>query len=154
MDNISKYISYEEGTKSRTAETLGIDNTPNQAQLAAMRLLAKEVFEPLREHFNRPIVVTSFFRSPQLNKMVGGSATSQHTNGEAMDIKVTGSNPSNADIFLFIKDRLKFDQLIWEHGNEQNPAWVHVSYSATNNRGQVLRAKKTTGKTRYTPWIG
>jgi zinc D-Ala-D-Ala carboxypeptidase len=100
------------------------------------------VFEPLRIHLNTPIQISSGFRSLQVNKMIGGAKTSQHTKGEAMDLQIGSKG------FNFIKDKLQFDQLIWEFGNDENPAWVHVSYSS-KNRKQVLKATKKNGKTIY-----
>lgn len=148
MENISRHITYKEATGSPTARRLKIDNTPNAQELEAMKLLAESVFEPVREHFNKPILVTSFFRSKALNKAVGGSATSQHMLGEAMDIKAT-KGFTNKDIFEFIKNNLDFDQVIWEFGSANEPAWVHVSYRKNKNRKQALRATKVGGVTKY-----
>jgi len=137
---ISKNISYKEGTHSNTAIRRRMKNEPNEEQLKAMKTLAKKVFEPLRENFGEPIRVNSFFRSIALNKAIGGSRTSQHCSGEAMDID--GMNGvSNKKLFDYIKKNLDFDQLIWEFGNDKNPDWVHVSYkSVKENRKQVLKA--------------
>lgn len=77
--------------------------------------------------------------------MIGGAKSSQHTKGEAMDIKI------GAKGFFFIKDKLDFDQLIWEFGNYENPQWVHVSFSQ-RNRKQVLKATKQNGKTKYSSY--
>ena len=86
MDRISKHITYAEGIHSNTAKRKGIDNTPNQTQVEAMKLLASEIFEPLREWVGGPIKVNSFFRSVALNEAIGGAASSQHCKGQAMDI--------------------------------------------------------------------
>ena len=149
---ISKHISIKEATRSNTAERLGIDNFPDSPTLVNMQALAENVFEPLREHFGHPIYITSFYRSPELNKAIGGSSTSQHCKGEAIDIDDVIGESTNADFFNYIKDNLDFDQLIWEFGNDDSPNWVHVSYSASNNRGNVLKAVKKNGKTKYTLW--
>ena len=149
---ISKHISIKEATRSNTAERLGIDNFPDSPTLVNMQALAENVFEPLREHFGHPIYITSFYRSPELNKAIGGSTTSQHCKGEAIDIDDVIGESTNADFFNYIKDNLEFDQLIWEFGNDDNPNWVHVSYNASNNRGNVLKAVKENGKTKYTLW--
>lgn len=117
-----------------------------------MQALAENVFEPLREHFGHPIYITSFYRSPELNKAIGGSPSSQHCKGEAIDIDDVIGESTNADFFNYIKDNLDFDQLIWEFGNDGSPNWVHVSYRASNNRGNVLKAVKENGKTKYTLW--
>ena len=149
MDNISPHISYAEATASSTAKSRGISNDPNPDQLAAMKQLAEKVFEPVRTHFNVPIRINSFFRSPDLNKAIGGSTTSQHCKGEAMDIDAL-KDITNRDIFIYIKDNLDWDQMIWEFGNDENPDWVHVSYKLSgSNRKQMLRAQKVGGRTSY-----
>lgn len=145
---ISDHISLTEATYSQTAEIYGIKNLPGLNEIAAMRRLAIEVFEPLRAHIRKPIRVNSFFRSPELNKKVGGSINSQHCKGEAMDISSMDPSYTNADLFHYIRDHLPFDQLIWEFGDDQNPQWVHVSYS-NNNRKQVLVSIKENGKIKY-----
>ena len=140
--NISKHISYKEANHSDTATRRGIKNEPNDEQLAAMKVLAKNVFEPLRVHFNEPIHINSFFRSVALNKTIGGSRTSQHCTGEAIDIKGT-NGITNKQLFDYIKNNLEFDQLIWEFGTDKNPDWVHVSYTTTQlNRKSILKAVK------------
>ena len=140
--NLSAHVTLAEFQDSSTATTHGINNKMNESQIASAKLLCENVFEPLRSYLNTPIKISSGFRSLQLNKMIKGSSTSQHTKGEAMDIKV------GAKGFNFIKDKLEFDQLIWEFGNDENPQWVHVSYSS-KNRKQVLKATKKNGKTIY-----
>jgi len=148
---ISRHVSYKEGVYSNTALRLGIDNTPNNEQLANMELVAEEVFEPLRLWIGGPIKINSFFRSPNLNTAIGGSKTSQHCKGQAIDIDDTFGKATNAEMYHFIKDNLDFDQMIWEFGNDDNPAWVHVSYvSAEKNRNRCLKAYKEKGKTKYT----
>ena len=114
-----------------------------------MKVTCKCVFEPIREHFNQPIYISSFYRSPELNTAIGGSKNSQHCKGEALDIDDVFGTVTNADIFNYIKERLDFDQLIWEFGDDQNPAWVHVSYRLGNNRRRILKAYKSQGKTAY-----
>ena len=149
---ISKHLTFEECTHSDTADKLGIvNNNPNLDTIENMKLLAEKVFEPIREHFNTPIHVSSVFRGIPLNVAIGGSKTSQHCGGQAMDIDMGDKGkPSNFEIFQFIKKNLIFDQLIWELGNDKNPSWVHVSYSNLKNRKQVLKARKNElGKTYY-----
>ena len=151
MSKISKHISYEEATYSTTANRRGIDNTPGDEELASMICAAERIFEPVREHFGVPIGVTSFYRSEALNRAVGGSRTSSHIKGEAMDLDADlYGGLTNREIFDYIKCNLEFDQLIWEFGNDENPAWVHVSYSSMSNRGEVLKASKVNGRTVYT----
>ena len=147
---ISKNISYKEATLSTTAKRLGIDNTPNAEQFSNMVHVAENVFQPVREHFDTPIYVSSFYRSEALNKAIKGSSSSTHMKGEAMDLDADVYNKvTNAEIFHYIKDNLEFDQLIWEFGTNQNPDWVHVSLSKGVNRKQVLVAKRVHGKTVY-----
>ena len=147
---ISEHISYKEGVYSRTATRLDIDNEPNNEQMDNMCLLAQEVFEPLRMWVGGPIKINSFFRSPKLNKAIGGSTKSQHCHGQAIDIDDTFGRATNAEMFDFIKEHLDFDQMIWEFGDEDNPDWVHVSYVSENkNRNRCLQAYKENGKTKY-----
>ena len=147
---ISKHISFKEATISRTATRLDIDNEPNKEQLTNMKLVAEEVFEPLRKWAGGPIKINSFFRSPKLNKAIGGSSKSQHCKGYAIDLDDTFKHKTNAEMFNWIKDNLDFDQMIWEFGNDNNPNWVHVSYvSKKENRNRCLKAYKSDGKTAY-----
>lgn len=140
--NLSAHVTLAEFQDSSTATTHGINNKMNESQIASAKLLCENVFEPLRIYLNTPIKISSGFRSVQLNKMIKGSSTSQHTKGEAMDLQI------GANGFFFIKDKLDFDQLIWEFGNDENPSWIHVSFSS-KNRKQVLKATKKNGKTIY-----
>ena len=149
MDNISKHISYREATRSDTALRKGIDNTPGVEQLESMEAIAERVFEPLREWVGGPVKVNSFFRSPELNVAVGGSTKSQHCKGEAIDLDDTFGYKTNAEMFNYIKNNIEFDQLIWEFGDDENPAWVHVSYISPQNRHKCLKAYKEEGKTKY-----
>ncbi len=147
---ISKHISNKESVYSRTATRLGIDNKPNEKQLQNMVTVAEEIFEPLRMWVGGPIKINSFFRSPELNKAIGGSSKSQHCNGHAMDIDDTFGRATNAEMFDFIKENLDFDQMIWEFGDDNNPNWVHVSYvSPTENRRRCLKAYKENKITKY-----
>ena len=147
---ISKHISYKEGVHSITAIRKGIDNEPNEEQLANMKLVANNVFEPLRVFINGPIKVNSFFRSPDLNKAIGGSTKSQHCKGQAIDIDDTYGKATNAEMYWWVKENLDFDQMIWEFGNNDNPDWVHVSYvSPDKNRNRCLKAYREDGKTKY-----
>ena len=147
---ISKHISYKEGVYSVTAIRKGIDNQPNEEQLSNMKLVAEKIFEPVRTHFKVPIKVNSFFRSPDLNKAIGGSTKSQHCKGQAIDIDDTYGKIKNSDIYWWIKENLDFDQIIWEFGNNDNPDWVHVSYvSPDKNRNRCLKAYRDDGKTKY-----
>ena len=147
---ISKHISDKESVYSRTALRLDIDNTPTKEHKQNMVKLAEEVFEPLRAYVGGPIKINSFYRSPKLNKAIGGSTKSQHCNGQAIDIDDTFGRCTNAEMFGFIKKHLDFDQIIWEFGNDKNPNWVHVSYvSPQENRNRCLKAYKENNKTKY-----
>ena len=147
---ISKHISGKEGTYSRTAERLDINNVPDDDQLRAMELVAEKVFEPLREWVGGPIKINSFFRSVKLNKAIGGSHKSQHCHGQAIDIDDTFGRATNAEMYNWIKEHLEFDQMIWEFGDDENPNWVHVSYvNEIDNRNRCLKAYKENGKTKY-----
>ena len=147
---ISKHISYKEGVYSNTATRRGINNDPNDDQLENMELIAEKIFEPLRKWVGGPIKINSFFRSPELNTAIGGSSKSQHCKGQAMDLDDTFGKATNAEMYHWIKDNLDFDQMIWEFGDDDNPAWVHVSYvSKEENRNRCLLAYKENKKTKY-----
>ena len=147
---ISKHISNKESVYSRTAQRLNISNTPTEDHKQNMIELAENIFEPLRSYVGGPIKINSFFRSPELNKAIGGSSKSQHCNGQAVDLDDTFGRMTNAEMYRFIKDHLDFDQMIWEFGDDKNPNWVHVSYvSPQENRNRCLKAYKEKGKTKY-----
>ena len=147
---ISEHVSYKEGTYSITATRLGVDNTPDDEQLANMELVAEKVFEPLREWVGGPIKINSFFRGSKLNKAIGGARKSQHMKGQAMDIDDNYGHATNAEMYHWIRDNLDFDQLIWEFGDDDNPNWLHVSYvSPEKNRNRCLKAYKEQGRSKY-----
>jgi D-alanyl-D-alanine dipeptidase len=152
---LSEHLSLSEVTRSESAKRNGISNMPTEAHIENFKLLADKVFEPIRNHFRCPIHISSGYRSAELNKCIGGSATSQHCSGEAIDIDMDGSSNgvTNKMVFDYIKDTLDFDQLIWEFGTDANPDWVHVSYeSSGKQRRQILKAIRTNGKTSYVPY--
>ena len=150
MENISKHISYKEATRSNTALRRGIDNIPDVEELENMKLIAEKVFEPLRKWVGGPIKINSFYRSPELNVAIGGSKKSQHCHGQAIDIDDTYGHRSNASMFKHIRYNMDYEQIIWEFGDDKNPAWVHVSYvSEEKNRHRCLQAYKENGKTKY-----
>jgi len=152
---LSKNLSLGEFTHSQTAKRRGIDNTPTAKHLEAAKALAENVFQPIREHFGVPIFLSSGYRSDALNKAIGGSKTSQHSKGEAIDIDMDHRRgPENEEVFFFIKDNVDFDQMIWEFGTDTRPDWVHVSYNSDGEqRGQILAAKRNSkGKTYYETW--
>lgn len=135
---ISEKLTLAGATRSNKAAKLGILNIPNVEQIEAIKLVAEKIYDKVKEQFPS-CFIGSFFRNETLNRAVGGSKTSQHCKGEAIDID---SKNDNANIFNWIKDNLKFDQLIWEFGNETAPAWVHVSFKKTGNRNQIITIKK------------
>ena len=150
MENISKHISWHEGTYSRTGERRDLDNTPNEEQLKCMKEVAENLFEPLREWVGGPIKINSFFRGEPVNTAIGGSKYSQHMKGQAIDIDDTFRHKTNAEMYHYIKDNLDFDQMIWEFGDDKNPNWVHISWvSHRPNRKKLTIAKRIDGKTRY-----
>jgi hypothetical protein len=150
---ISPHLNLAEITRSDTAKRHGIDNTPTAEHLENFKLLADKVFEPIREHFGVPIFISSGYRSKALNDFIKGSLSSQHCKGQAIDIDMDGSNGevTNRMVFDYIKNKLDFDQLIWEFGTDFNPDWVHVSYVKKGNRKQKLKAVRSGGKTTYIP---
>ena len=148
--NLSKNLTLDEAIKSATALRKGIDNTPTPAIIETMKLTAEKVFQPLRDKVG-PINVSSFYRCPALNKAIGGSTSSQHMKGEAIDMSAV--NVSNAELFEEALKLEQFDQLIWEFGTDNNPDWVHVSYESTGKqRKQILKAIRSGGKTSYLPF--
>ena len=153
---LSEHLSLAEVTYSETAKRLGINNQPTPEHLEAFKKLAENIFEPIRKHFDKPIKVSSGYRSAALNAATpGSSATSQHCKGEALDLDQDGmaTGISNKMVFDFIKGNLNFDQLIWEFGTYEQPDWVHVSYKRNGgNRKSILRCKKINGQPSYSKW--
>ena len=150
---LSEHLSLSEVTRSESAKRKGISNMPTEAHIANFKLLAENVFEPIRTHFRCPIIISSGYRSKELNAAIGGSATSEHCSGEAIDIDMDGTpnGVTNRMVFDYIKDNLNFNQLIFEFGDANNPDWVHVSYKANGlQKKQILRATRSGGKTVYT----
>lgn len=149
---LSEHLDLSEVIRSESAKRNGISNMPTEQHIANFKLLAENVFEPIRAHFRCPIHISSGYRSIELNRAVKGSLTSQHCQGEAIDIDMDGTpnGVTNKMVFDFIKNNLEFDQLIWEFGTNENPDWVHVSYESTGKqRKQVLKAIRSNGSTQY-----
>ena len=147
---ISEHLTLAELIRSESAKRNGISNMPTAEHIANLKLLAEHIFEPIRANFRCPILISSGYRSKELNAKIGGANTSQHSFGQAIDIDMDGTNygVDNQEIFYYIKDKLPFDQLIWEFGNDKNPDWVHCSYSDRHRR-EVLIAYKQNGTTHY-----
>jgi hypothetical protein len=150
---LSKNLTLAEVMRSETAKRRGISNMPTPEHIENFKKLAEKVFQPIREHFGVPIHISSGYRSSALNKAVGGSSSSQHCSGEAIDIDMDGTSITNKQVFDFIRENLEFDQMIWEFGTDANPDWVHVSYESTGKqRKQILKAIKKGGATSYVPY--
>ena len=146
MSRLSPHFTLTEFTKSQTAERKGIDNMPNDKHVVAMIALCENVLEPIRVHFDKPIMVNSGYRSAALCRAIGSKSSSQHCKGEAADIEIPGV--SNAELALFIHDSLDFDQLIlecYDRAKGSNSGWVHVSYNAHVNRKETLTYDRVNG---------
>ena len=149
---LSKNLWLSEVTKSNTAKRLGIKNNPTKQHLENLKNLAEKVFQPMRDEANSPIYVSSGYRSKKLNKAVGGSKRSHHCFGCALDLDNDNKNDefTNTHIFNYIRDNLEFTQLIWEFGDDEKPAWVHVSLvPGRENEKTVLKAVSVKSKTKY-----
>lgn len=149
--NLSENLTLSEVIRSESAKRYQITNMPTDEHLNNLKLLATNIFQPIRDHFNVPIRISSGYRSAALNKKIGGAANSQHSTGQAIDIDMIGTEVTNADIFNFVKDNIKFDQLIWEFGDDTEPDWVHISY-AKKPRKQILKAKRNGLQTVYSKY--
>ena len=138
-----KYFTLYEMTASPTAKRLGIDNTPTEAVKKNLLALVTNVLDPLRLNWGRPVIVTSGYRCPALNKAVGGASSSQHATGEAADIRTVSDDPDENMKLLrcLIESNLPFDQLISEYVDSQNrPNWIHVSFGPRHRR-QMLTCR-------------
>jgi hypothetical protein len=144
---LSKNLMLTEMTRSESGKRRGISNQPTKEHIENMKILAEKVFQPIRDHFKVPIRISSGYRSRELNAIIGGSQTSQHSEGKAMDVDMDGTKITNKQIFDFIRQNLEWDQLV----NEFDYSWVHVSFNLGKNRKQVLEAYKQNGKTFYRP---
>ena len=144
---LSKNFVLSEITRSNTATRLGISNEPTKEHLENMQRLISNLIQPLRDELG-PIRISSGYRNPSLNRAIGGSRSSQHCKGEALDIQFWQMGKMmNELIYEWILDSgLEFDQMI----NEFDFAWIHISLKAEDNRKQVLEAyKNEDGDTKY-----
>jgi putative chitinase len=154
MTKLSEHFTLEELTVSPTAKKLGLPNTPTAEHIANMKHVCEKILEPVRAHFGKPVKINSSYRSPAVNKAVGGSATSQHSNGEAVDFEIEGvPNKTLAD---WVADNLEFDQVILEFYNAKdgaNSGWVHASIkrNGQNRKQRLIATKSKSGGTQYTP---
>ena len=149
---LTEHFTLEEMTASPTAKKLGLSNTPTAEHIENMRYCCEKILEPVRAHFGKAVTINSSYRSPAVNKAVGGSTTSQHVNGQAIDFEINGI--SNKIVADWIADNLEFDQVILEFyvEGDKNSGWVHASIKKEGgNRKQKLIAKKDGSSTKYVP---
>ena len=146
-----KYFTLDELSRSSTAEKNNIKNKPTTDDIVALTALVDNILDPARQKIGAPITVTSGYRCPQLNRLVGGSPPSQHTRGEAADLTMA-SGKENLQLARVIYKLGTFDQLIIENADPSvtQCQWVHVSYSRSGNRRQVLVKHK--GQKGYKPY--
>lgn len=147
-------FTLEELIVSPTAKRLGLSNVPSQEHIANMKYVCEKILEPVRAHFGKPVQINSSYRSPLVNKAVGGSKTSQHSNGEAVDFEIPGI--SNKVVADWVADNLEFDQVILEFYNAKdgaNSGWVHASIKRNggNRMQRLIASKSKSGGTTYTP---
>lgn len=146
---LSKYLSYNQAIKSDTASRNKLDNTPNKSEIENLKHLGLNIYDKIYEKFNGKVKLTSVFRSEKVNKKVGGSSTSQHRYGQALDIQGT-NGVTNKQIFKYVKENLNYHQIIWEYGSASEPNWVHVGYKPVGNQKKNTRAiRGANGKTQY-----
>lgn len=152
---ISKYLTLKDATAQGTlisgngAKRRGIKNNPNASELENIKNVAKNIYDPLREHFGKSIFIESFYRCAEYNKAIKGAKYSQHRFGQAVDLDDDLGGITTSEIFYYIVNNLKFDQIIWEFGDGQNPGWIHVSYNAAKNRNKITLAYRSKGKGKY-----
>jgi hypothetical protein len=149
---LTQHFTLEEMTASPTAKRLGLSNTPTAEHVENMRYCCEKILEPVRAHFKKPVTINSSYRSPAVNEAVGGSKTSQHVNGQAIDFEIMGI--SNKVVADWISENLEYDQVILEFyvEGDKNSGWVHASIKKEGgNRKQKLIAKKDGKSTKYVP---
>jgi hypothetical protein len=149
---LSANFQLSELVKSQVAERKGIPNNPSPTQIDNLKALCVNVLQPIRSHFDAPVIISSGYRSGELCIAIGSKPTSQHAEGKAADIEVVGVD--NKELAQWIKDNLEYDQLILEFYKDGEPdsGWVHVSWNSGENRNSSLRAFKEEDKTKYKPW--
>ena len=136
---LSVHFRLREFTKSITAERLSLINEPDHEKILAMKHLCREVLEPLRQHYGKPIRITSGFRCEALNMAVGGVGNSQHMLGEAADLSVPSEEVAR-DWFQWIVNNTDFDQLLFEHSRRYHNCWLHIScrWDSSRNRHMAI----------------
>ncbi len=152
--NLSKNFTLNELTKSQESIRLSIDNTPSEEHILNLKSLCENILQPIRDFYQLPVSVSSGYRSLELCKAIGSSATSQHTKGQAADFEIFSVD--NAKLADWIHENLQYDQLILEFyiPGEPNSGWIHCSYIPEGRRRQFLLAYKSEGKTKYKPVLG
>ena len=153
---LSAHFDLCEFTRSESAKREGVSNMPTPEHLENIKTLCEKVLEPIRAKFG-PINISSGYRSKDLNHIIGGALNSDHSFGKAADIDEddSGKEYTNNDIFHYIKDFLKFKQLIAEFPKNGKLGWVHVSYDSNNLKNEILIATgKTGGRTNYVHYKG
>jgi len=148
---LSNNFTLKELTKSQTATRKGIHNEPSTEHIENLIHLAKTILQPVREHFGKPVMISSGYRSPELCEAIGSSAKSQHAKGEAADFEIHGVD--NKNLAAWISANCDFDQLILEFyiDGDLNSGWVHCSSSMEKSRKQMLKAERIEGRTSYSP---
>ena len=149
--NLSNNFTLNELTKSQTATRKGINNEPSTEYVENLIHLAKTILQPVREHFGKPVMISSGYRSPELCEAIGSSAKSQHAKGEAADFEIHGVD--NKVLAAWISANCDFDQLILEFyiDGDPNSGWVHCSSKMESSRKQMLKAERIAGKVSYSP---
>lgn len=151
--NLGKYFSLAEVERSDHAKRLGISNRLPIQYYDNVQIMVDNLLDPLRTFYGKPILISSWYRSAELNRAIGGAIGSHHMIAAAVDIDLDAVSPTeNAKIFNIIKDNFQFHTLIWEFGTNENPSWVHVSYLKNDLPKKVLRAYSINGKTKYEPY--
>ena len=152
MTQLTEHFALSEMTVSPTAKRLGIPNTPTAEHIENMRYCCEKILEPVRAKFG-PVTINSSYRAPLVNKAVGGSKTSQHVNGQAIDFEVKGVD--NKKVADWVADNLEFDQVILEFyaAGDKNSGWVHASIKKEggNRKQRLIATKSKAGGTKYTP---
>ena len=149
-------ITLDELTKSQIAERKGINNNPNPQQIENLKALAVNVLQPIRSHFDKPLIISSGFRCAELCVEIGSKITSQHVADDeaaAADFEIPGVD--NRELARWIRNNLEVDQGILEFYRDGEPTsgWIHCSYSVNTNRQQWLRAFREESKVQYKPWL-
>jgi len=151
QDHLTSHFRYREMTHSNTAKRLGIDNTPPKEHVDNFKDLLQNVMEPVRTHFEKPVIVTSGYRSLKLNRAIGSHDSSQHTTGEAIDFQVSKESLSDVYEWIVCESGLPYDQIIYEFGES---GWIHVSHTQKreNRRENLSAYKNRNGQTEYAAW--